>query len=104
MIQVDIVGIDADTKKTWLKTVSLPEGAVVADALAAVGLNAATETAIFNERTSADKQLSDGDRIDVLSPLTVDPMTARRLRIEGQTQSEEIHRGRHGGKHRLAVI
>lgn len=104
MIQVDIVGIDADTKKTWLKTVSLPEGAVVADALAAVGLNAATETALFNERTSPDKPLSDGDRIDVLSPLTVDPMTARRLRIEGQTQSAEIHRGRHGGRHRLAVI
>lgn len=104
MIQVDIVGIDADTKKTWLKTVLLPEGAVVADALAAVGLNAETESALFNERTQSDRKLSDGDRVDVLSQLTVDPMTARRLRIEGQTQAKEMQRGRHGGKHRLVVV
>lgn len=104
MIQVDIVGIDADTKKTWLKTVSLPKNAVVADALAAVGLNSDTEAALFNDRTQSDRKLSDGDRIDVLSLLTVDPMTARRLRIEGQTQAKEMQRGRHGGKHRLAVI
>ena len=104
MIQVDIVGIDADTKKTWLKTVSLPKNAVVADALAAVGLNSDTEAALFNDRTQSDRKLSDGDRIDVLSPLTVDPMTARRLRIEGLTQTKEMQRGRHGGKHRLAVI
>ena len=104
MIQVDIAGIDADTKKTWLKTVSLPMNAVVADALAAVGLNSDTEAALFNDRTQSDRKLSDGDRIDVLSPLTVDPMTARRLRIEGQTQAKKKKKNKHKNNLRLAVI
>ena len=104
MIQVDIAGIDAETKKTWLKTVSLKTGATVSDALIAIGLDAATETAVFNERAPTDAVLKNGDRLDVLSPLTVDPMTARRLRIENHNRPTELQRGRHGGKHRLLSL
>lgn len=101
MIQVDIAGIDAATHKTWLKTVSLEDGATVADALKAAGQPSEAEAAVFNEKANASQPLSDGDRVDVLSPLTVDPMTARRLRLAAKTTPREENRGRHGGRHRL---
>ena len=104
MIQVDIAGIDAETKKTWLKTVSLKKGSTVSAALNSIGLDSQTETAVFNERTTADTVLMDGDRLDVLSPLTADPMTARRLRIENHDCPNELQRGRHGSKHRLLAL
>lgn len=101
MIQVDIVGIDAATHKTWLKTVSLPASAKVSDALAAAGLSQPAEVAVFNESVTADHPLADGDRVDVLSPLAVDPMTARRLRLAAKSTPKDESRGRHGGRHRL---
>ncbi len=101
MIQVDIVGIDAATHKTWLKTVSLADGATVADAIKAADLSPDAETAVFNEKVASDEKLSNGDRVDVLSPLVVDPMTARRLRLASKTAPQEENRGRHGGRHRL---
>ncbi len=57
---------------------------------------------IKNKRASFDYFIE--ERFEAGLVLTVDPMTARRLRIEGQTQAKEMQRGRHGGKHRLAVI
>jgi uncharacterized protein len=65
---------------------SLPAGATVADALAACdaavrwpGLSGFT-LAVWNRRVQPDHGLRDGDRIDVLRPLTVDPKESRRQR------------------------
>ncbi len=61
----------------------LPDGACVADAIAASGFafDAAPEgVAVFGELAEAGQLLRDGDRVELLRPLLVDPKQARRLR------------------------
>lgn len=64
--------------------VILEEGACVADAVAASGstLEAGGGYAVFGERVLPESTLRDGDRLEVLRPLQVDPKQARRRRAE----------------------
>lgn len=61
---------------------SLPEGATVADAIDASGLalDGITGYAIHGERAGTATALHDGDRVELLRPLQVDPKEARRRR------------------------
>lgn len=60
----------------------LPEGATVEDALKASGwlLEDVAGVAIFGERVERDARLHDGDRVELLRPLLIDPKDARRRR------------------------
>lgn len=61
----------------------LAEGATVAAALAAAGWQDDPDTvayAVFGVRASADTALRDGDRVELLRPLQLDPKEARRRR------------------------
>lgn len=61
----------------------LTDGATVADAVAASGFadDAVIDGfAVFGDHVSSDHALSDGDRVELLRPLLVDPKQARRLR------------------------
>ena len=67
--------------------VALEPGAVVEDALCVsdiesrLGLDRAfLSFAIFGRRAPLAAPLHDGDRVEILRPLTIDPMEARRLR------------------------
>lgn len=62
--------------------VALPAGATVADALAAGGFDSAAihAVAVFGERVVLPHALHDGDRLELLRPLQVDPREARRRR------------------------
>jgi len=61
---------------------ALPDAATVADALAASGFDLANAVgyAVFGERVKATDVLRDGDRVELLRPLLVDPKEARRRR------------------------
>jgi putative ubiquitin-RnfH superfamily antitoxin RatB of RatAB toxin-antitoxin module len=63
----------------------LPEGSSVADALAASGFTDAGHTAIAIHGVNAatGTVLSEGDRVEVLRPLLLDPKEARRRRARG---------------------
>ena len=64
-------------------TVELADGATVADALAAAGWGADAEIsgyALFGVKAVADTPLRDGDRLELLRPLQLDPKEARRRR------------------------
>lgn len=64
-------------------TVELADGATVADALAAAGWGADAEIsgyAVFGVKAVADTPLRDGDRLELLRPLQLDPKEARRRR------------------------
>lgn len=81
MISIKIV--QAWPKSVYSVDLLLPHGAVVADALAAVEpaqINPQAPIAIYGKQVSHDHALNDGDRIEILRPLTVDPKDARRLR------------------------
>jgi putative ubiquitin-RnfH superfamily antitoxin RatB of RatAB toxin-antitoxin module len=62
--------------------VELPEGATVADAVAAAGLTPAGHVgmAVHGESATGDRPLRDGDRVELLRPLAIDPKDARRRR------------------------
>lgn len=62
--------------------VDLPEGATIAEAVAAAGLmpGAHVGAALYGEIATGDQRLQDGDRVELLRPLTIDPMEARRRR------------------------
>ncbi|KFL38023.1 RnfH family protein [Arenimonas donghaensis] len=74
--------------RAWRLTLALPAGATVADALAAADLPTKVPGLVVQEdclaihgRTAAPGDaLRDGDRVEVLRPLLVDPMQARRRR------------------------
>ena len=63
----------------------LPEGATVADALAASGFagEARAAVAIHGVSATGGTVLSEGDRVEVLRPLLIDPKEARRRRARG---------------------
>ena len=65
-------------------SVELPEGACVADALAASGfeLGGISGYAVFGERVLASAMLHEGDRLELLRPLLADPKDARRRRAQ----------------------
>lgn len=63
----------------------LPEGATVADALAAAALPEATpdmSCAVYGEVAAPTRLLQDGDRVELLRPLLIDPKDARRRRAK----------------------
>jgi len=63
--------------------VELPEGARVADAVRAAGWDQDAEIsgyAVFGVISQPDSLLADGDRVELLRPLTLDPKEARRRR------------------------
>lgn len=77
--------------RCWRVPLRLPAGATVADALAAADLPARIPgvevdpegLAIFGQATTPETRLHDGDRVEVLRPLQVDPKQARRRRASG---------------------
>ncbi len=64
-------------------TVTLAAGATLGDAVAAAGFaqkEAVEGYAIFGISAQAETPLSDGDRVELLRPLQIDPKEARRRR------------------------
>lgn len=80
MIRVEV--IRAWPRRHASVALQLAEGATVADALAACGLpqEGIGGHAVFGERVGPDATLSDGDRLELLQPLLLDPKEARRRR------------------------
>lgn len=68
--------------------VELPENADVADAVRASGfsdLSQETAYAIFGVVAAGDTPLREGDRVELLRPLQIDPKDARRRRARKPT-------------------
>lgn len=65
-------------------TVELAAGATLADAVAASGLplEGIDGYAVFGVRADPGTTLRDGDRVELLRPLQMDPKEARRRRAE----------------------
>jgi len=67
----------------------LPEGASVADAVRVSGLDSTVlaGVAVYGERVTPAHLLRDGDRVELLRALQMDPKQARRRRAEMQRRS-----------------
>ncbi|MCM2336090.1 MAG: RnfH family protein [Pseudomonas sp.] len=65
----------------------LPDGACLGDALARAGWDgdpAVDGHAVFGVRVTRDTVLRDGDRVECLRPLELDPKQARRRRAQAR--------------------
>ena len=83
MIRVEV--IRAWPRRYETITLTLPAAAAtVADALAAGGfsLDGIAGYAVFGERVGSGDGLRDGDRLELLRPLQIDPKDARRRRAQ----------------------
>lgn len=82
MIRVEV--IRAWPRRYETITLTLPDAATVADALAAgrFSLEGIAGYAVFGERVGGGDGLRDGDRLELLRPLQIDPKDARRRRAE----------------------
>ena len=85
----------AEPDRAWRKSVTLAPGATVADALALSAMAAtlgqdldALGLAVFGRRATMDTVLVDGDRVELLRPLVVDPKEARRRRAAKKTAAK----------------
>jgi putative ubiquitin-RnfH superfamily antitoxin RatB of RatAB toxin-antitoxin module len=80
----------AAPQRTIVKTLYLPAGSVVADALRSAALDpeflgidlANSAVGIFGILATSEQRLEQGDRIEIYRPLTRDPKTARRERAK----------------------
>lgn len=82
-------------------TVDLPEGATVGEAIRASAILDGLHRdpgpltyGVFGRRVDADAVLVDGDRVELLRPLIVDPKEARHRRVAVKRQGRPIGRMR----------
>ncbi len=86
----------ADARGATRIVVELDSGATLGDAIASSRIveslslaRATLSFGIFGKRADADAHLQDGDRVEVYRPLIVDPMEARRRRVEKKRADAE---------------
>jgi len=87
-LQIEIA--HAGPQRAIVKSLTLPAGACVADALCLaaadpdfVGVDLTNATVgIFGRVTRRDHLLKDGDRVEIYRPLVADPKAARRARAQ----------------------
>jgi uncharacterized protein len=73
--------VDARPEAAEVRTVNLPAGGTVKDALAASGFQLQNPAVgVFGKRVALDHRLADGDRVEIYRPLAIDPKEARRRR------------------------
>ena len=87
MIEVEVMY--ADLKKVWQFTMQVPVNSTVADALAIAKQHADWPNidikpdllAVYGQTATLQTRLHEFDRVEILRPLVIDPMEARRGRV-----------------------
>lgn len=91
-LRVEVAWVDAGTGVVR-RSLALPEGATIDDALDALdeplagGLRTrigadALVVAVYGKPCARTTRLRDGDRVELVGPLVVDPKVARQLRVQ----------------------
>ena len=87
-MQIIVVYIQPDVE--FIETVEIQAGAIVREVISASGLLAKysevsldkNAVGVYGKIVTLDTTLKDNDRVEVYHPLTMDPMEARRKRVE----------------------
>ena len=79
----------AEPTSQFLRALDLPRGSTVADAIAASNVagtcaidSSVLLVSIWSKIVACDAHLQDGDRVELLRPLKIDPKEARRKRAK----------------------
>lgn len=86
-MSVRIQVVRALSRRCESTELALEDGATVADAVRMSGLASDDRAgyAVFGDRVEPGRVLVDGDRVEILRPLLIDPKDARRRRAAGAT-------------------
>jgi putative ubiquitin-RnfH superfamily antitoxin RatB of RatAB toxin-antitoxin module len=76
--------------QAWTQTLDLPPGSTLAQAVSASGFAqrfpgydlACLQAGIYGQRCEPERELADGDRVEIYRPLVFDPMESRRRRAQ----------------------
>jgi uncharacterized protein len=86
----------AEPARQFLRRLELAEGATVADAIGASGLEtefaidaSALQAGIWSKPVTRDARLAQGDRVELYRALKIDPKEARRLRAQRARTSRQ---------------
>ncbi|KPF70459.1 hypothetical protein IP84_01710 [beta proteobacterium AAP99] len=91
MIRIEIAVLDAGVVRC--RTLDLPAGSTVQEALVAAGIDAQGRgLAVFGHAVPAERVLRSGERIEVLGPLTADPKLARMQRVQRSREAQQAKR------------
>ncbi len=101
MDNADATRIRVEVVVAWpelqvLIPLDLPNGATLADAIAASGLEARypelevhpDRLGVFAEKRTPDHVLGEGDRVEIYRPLKMDPKEARRQAVEARRRQK----------------
>ena len=91
-VAVEVEVVYALPERQYRVELKLPDGATVADALAAVADAVPFDSldldqvpvGVFGDRASRQRRLESGDRVEIYRPLQIDPREARRRRARGR--------------------
>jgi putative ubiquitin-RnfH superfamily antitoxin RatB of RatAB toxin-antitoxin module len=88
---IDVEVAYAERDRQFLRRLRLPDGATIADAIVAAGLEAelgidasSLATGIWSKPKPHETPLANGDRVELYRPLLADPKEARRRRATRQ--------------------
>lgn len=94
VIRVEVVAAWPHRSERTL--LELPAGALASDAIAASGFESMGEfagIAVFGQRVTPRHVLADGDRVELLRGLMIDPKAARRARAQAQRDAARLKDG-----------
>lgn len=82
MLSIEVVYLTPE--KQQIKTLALPEGSTIAEALAASQMNlpANVSVGIWGQKRPLSWVLASDDRLEIYRPLTQTPMDARNQRVK----------------------
>lgn len=89
MASIEVELAYAEPGRQFLRRFELAEGATVADAIMASGVEqalgidaAGLDAGVWSRPAARDARLHDGDRVELYRPLAADPKESRRRRAE----------------------
>ena len=102
-MRIAVAYIDPQTGRALCSEAECEPGSTVREVALAAGapVTDSSEFAVWNERVEAERIVSEGERVELLSPIRVDPKLARSLRAQNARLAPKRNIARHGGRHQL---
>ena len=88
-ISVEVVGAGKDGNY-WSKTLMLPNGATIYDAIKAAGATETTTAGIWGRQKPTRTPITEGDRIEIYEPLPTDPRQNRHFRAKNAASQKSV--------------
>ena len=87
---MEVVGAAQKIRHYWSKTLMLPNGATIYDAIKAAGATETTTAGIGDAKNQPDCRLPIADRVEIYEPLPTDPRQNRHFRAKNAASQKSV--------------